>query len=62
MTNLLTTKYLNKYMDKITIQIKCSSENCEKLREEGLFFETIAEALDIDHDDIIEIKNENNQK
>lgn len=44
-------------MDKITIQIKCSSEICEKLREEGLFFETIANALDINRDDIIEIDN-----
>lgn len=49
-------------MDKITIQIKCSSETCEKLRKQGLFFDTIAEALDIDRDDIIEIEDENNQK
>lgn len=47
-------------MDKITIQIKCSSETCEKLRKEGLFFETIAEALDIDRDDIIEVEDEEN--
>jgi len=47
-------------MDKITIQIKCSSETCEKLRKEGLFFETIAEVLDIDSDDIIEIDDEQN--
>ncbi|MCG2697587.1 hypothetical protein L6307_00605 [Candidatus Parcubacteria bacterium] len=46
-------------MDKITIQIKCSSEACEKLREEGLFFETIAESLDIDRDDIVEVEDEN---
>jgi len=44
-------------MDKITIQIKCSSEICEKLREDGLFFDTIAEALDINRDDIIEVEN-----
>jgi len=49
-------------MDKITIQIKCSSETCEKLRKQGLFFDTIAEALDIDRDNIIEIEDENNQK
>ena len=45
-------------MDKITIQIRCSSETCEQLREEGLFFETIAGALDIDRDDIVEIEDE----
>lgn len=45
-------------MDKITIQIKSSSETCEKLRENGLFFDTIAEALDIDRDDIVEVENE----
>jgi len=47
-------------MDKITIQIKCSSETCEKLRKEGLFFETIAETLEIDRDDIVEIDDEHN--
>lgn len=45
-------------MDKITIKIKCSSETCEKLRDDGLFFDTIAEALDIDRDDISEVENE----
>ena len=53
-------------MDKIIIQIKCSSETCEKLREQGMFFEVIAEALDINRDDITEIKNDieikNNQE
>ena len=49
-------------MDKITIQIKCSSETCEKLRKQGLFFDTIAEVLDIDRDNIIEIEDKNNQK
>ena len=49
-------------MDKITIQIKCSSETCEKLRKQGLFFDIIAEALDIDRDNIIEIEDKNNQK
>lgn len=49
-------------MDKITIQIKCSSETCEKLREQGLFFDTIAEALDINSDDIIEVEDKINKK
>lgn len=49
-------------MDKITIKIKCSSETCEKLREQGLFFDTIAEALGVDRDDIIEIEDETNKK
>lgn len=49
-------------MDKITIQIKCSSETCEKLRKDGLFFDTVAEALDIDRDDIIEVEDEINKK
>lgn len=42
--------------DIIKIKIKCSSEECEKLREEGLFFQTIADALGIDRDDIEEIE------
>ncbi len=53
-------------MDKITIQIKCSSETCEKLRDQGMFFEAIAETLDISRDDITEIENDieikNNQE
>ena len=49
-------------MDKITIQIKCSSETCGKLRQQGLFFDAIAEALGIDRDDIIEIEDETNKK
>lgn len=32
---------------------------CEKLREDGLFFETIADALDIERDDIEEIEQNN---
>lgn len=47
--------------DIIKIKIKCSSERCEKLRDEGLFFQTIADALDIDRDDIEEIE-ENDTK
>ena len=42
--------------DKIVIKIRCTSKRCEELREGGLFFETIAEALDIDRDDIEEIE------
>ncbi len=49
-------------MDKITIQIKCSSETCEKLREQGLFFDTIAKALDINRDDVVEVEDKTNQK
>lgn len=47
--------------DIIKIKIKCSSEECEKLREEGLFFQVIANALGINRDDIEEIEEvENN--
>lgn len=42
--------------DFIKIKIKCSSEECEELRDEGLFFETIADALNIDRADIEEIE------
>lgn len=42
-------------MDTITVKIKSSSEDCEELRDQGLFFETIAGALGIDREDIIEI-------
>lgn len=42
--------------DIIILKIKCSSEECEKLREEGLFFQTIADVLGIDRDDIEEIE------
>ena len=41
--------------DKITIKIKSSSKMCEQLRDDGLFFETIADALDIKRKDIKEI-------
>jgi hypothetical protein len=47
--------------DVIKIKIKCSSEECEELRKQGLFFQTIADALGIDRDDIEEIEEvENN--
>lgn len=42
-------------MDTITVQIRCSSSRCDELREEGLFFTTIAEALDINHEDVVEL-------
>ena len=42
-------------MDTITVQIKCSSDFCDELREEGLFFATIAEALGVDRENIIEL-------
>ena len=52
---------MKKYI--IKIKIRCSSEMCEKLREQGLFFQTIADALDINREDIEEIEEtENNAK
>jgi len=42
----------------IKIKIKCSSEDCEKLRENGLFFQVIADALNIDRCDIEETEEE----
>lgn len=48
----------NKEIDTVTVKISCSSETCNALRDEGLFFTTIAEALDIDRDDVIEIEDE----
>ena len=42
-------------MDTITVQIKCSSDFCDELREEGLFFATIAEALGINREDVVEL-------
>jgi len=41
--------------DIITIEIKSSSEECEKIRENGQFFEIIADALNIKRKDIKEI-------
>jgi len=41
--------------DKIIVEIKCNSKTCENLREDGLFFETIADALDIERENIKEI-------
>ncbi len=42
--------------DTITVEIKSNSRRCEQLREEGLFFEAIVDALDIDREDIEEIE------
>ena len=39
----------------ITVKIHCNSEECEEIREEGYFFETIAEALGLQRDDIEEV-------
>jgi orotate phosphoribosyltransferase-like protein len=47
-----------KHTDKITIEISCTSETCEELREQGLFFEAIADVLDISREDIQEIDND----
>jgi hypothetical protein len=44
--------------DKIIVEISCTSEQCEALREQGLFFETIAEALNIARDDVREIDDD----
>ena len=41
--------------DKITIEIKSSSKRSDQLRDDGLFFETIADVLDIKREDIKEI-------
>lgn len=41
--------------NKIKIEIKVGSDECEKLREEGLFFQMIAEVLNIKREDIKEI-------
>ena len=43
---------------KITIEIKSSSKKSEQLRDDGLFFETIADVLDIKRKDIKEINTE----
>ncbi len=43
--------------DKITIEIKSTSKECERLREDGLFFETIADVLNIKRENIKEIFN-----
>ena len=42
-------------MDTITIKIRSSSEECERIREDGLFFETISDALFIGRNDVKEV-------
>lgn len=42
-------------MDTITIKIRCSSDFCDELRKEGLFFTTIAEVLGVDRKDVVEL-------
>jgi hypothetical protein len=49
-------KFKNKEQDIIKIKIRCSSEECENLREEGLFFQSIADTLNISREDIEEIE------
>jgi hypothetical protein len=48
--------------DIIKVSIRCSSEECEELREQGLFFLAIADALFLDRDDIEEIVDETGQE
>lgn len=42
--------------DIITVEIKSNSRECEQLREDGLFFETIVDTLNLKREDIIEVK------
>ncbi len=44
--------------DTITIQIVCNSDFCEQLRDEGQFFETIADALDVPRESVTEVEDE----
>ena len=41
--------------DTIIVSIRCTSEECEQLRDDGQFFEAIAGALGIDRDDVTEV-------
>lgn len=41
--------------DIITVKIKSSSQECEQIRDNGQFFEAIADALCITRDDVEEI-------
>ena len=45
--------------DKITIEIKSGSKKCELLRNNGIFFEAIADALSINRKDIKEVIKKN---
>ena len=44
-----------KKKDEICVKIKCSSEECEEIRNSGLFFQTIADALFLERKDVEEI-------
>ncbi len=41
--------------DKIIVEITSNSEECEQLREDGMFFNAIADALWLDRKDIKEV-------
>lgn len=41
--------------DKITIEIKSNSDECEQIREDGIFFDVIADALWLKRKDIKEV-------
>ena len=43
-------------MEKIKLEIKLKGKTIKDLREQGLFFETIAYVLDIDRKDIKELE------
>jgi hypothetical protein len=44
--------------DTITIKIKSNSGECEQLREDGVFFTTIANTLNLKREDIKEVKKQ----
>ena len=44
--------------DTITVKITSNSKECEQLRDDGLFFETIADVLNIKREDIKEINKQ----
>jgi len=46
----------------LKIEIPKTNTECEEIRENGLFFENIAEALFLDRDNIIEIDETNHLK
>ena len=39
----------------LCVELSAADETAEELREQGLFFSTIAEAIDVDYDAIVEI-------
>ena len=44
--------------DIITIEIKSNSKECEQIRESGLFFDAIADVLNIKRAEIKEVKKQ----